>query len=44
MQHAAGALAPDGARQLREGALMAVELADRIRVIDDYLRRSAKAG
>ena len=42
MQRAAGALAPDAARHLREGALMAVELADRIRAIDDNLRRAAK--
>ena len=43
MQHAAGALAPDAARHLREGAMMAVELADRIRAIDDHLRRAASA-
>jgi hypothetical protein len=44
MQHAAGALGPGDAHHLRQGALMAVELADRIRVIDDNLRRSAKRG
>ena len=43
MQHAAGVLAPADARHLREGALMAVELADRIRAIDDNLRRTASA-
>ena len=43
MQHAAGTLEPDDARHLREGALMAVELADRIRAIDDNLRRTANA-
>jgi hypothetical protein len=36
MQH--GPLGADSARDLRQGALMAVELADRIRVIDDNLR------
>ena len=40
MQHAAGALAPDKA--LREGALMAVELADRIRAIDENLTRTSR--
>jgi hypothetical protein len=29
--------APDAARELREGALIAVELADRIRAIDDQI-------
>ena len=43
MQHAAGTLAPDAARHLRQGAMMAVELADRIRAIDDNLRRAASA-
>jgi hypothetical protein len=42
MQHAAGALAPDKARHLREGALMAVELADRIRAIDENLTRVSR--
>jgi hypothetical protein len=42
MQHAAGTAAPDAARHLREGALMAVELAERIAVIDDKLRRVTK--
>jgi hypothetical protein len=41
MQHAAGTLRPSDARHLREGALVAVELAERIRVIDDNLRRTA---
>jgi hypothetical protein len=43
MQRAAGALAPQDALHLRRGAMMAVELADRIRAIDDYLRRAASA-
>jgi len=43
MQRAAGALAPQDARHLRQGAMMAVELADRIRAIDDNLRRAASA-
>jgi len=42
MQHAAGILAPADARHLREGALMAVELADRIRAIDENLRGPAR--
>ena len=42
MQHAAGTLGPSEARHLREGALVAVELAERIRVIDDNLRRAAR--
>ena len=42
MQHAAGALAPEKARHLREGALMAVELADRIRAIDESLTRTSR--
>jgi len=42
MQHAAGALAPDKARHLREGALMAVEVADRIRAIDENLTRVSR--
>ena len=41
MQRAAGTLGPSETRHLREGALVAVELAERIRVIDDNLRRAA---
>jgi hypothetical protein len=43
MQRTASPLAPDDARRLREGAMMAVELADRIRVIDESIRRGPKA-
>jgi hypothetical protein len=42
MRRAAGALGPADAHHLRQGALMAVELAERIRVIDDNLRRGAR--
>jgi hypothetical protein len=42
MRHAAGTLGPADAHHLRQGALMAVELAERIRVIDDNLRRGAR--
>ena len=31
---------PDAARELREGALVAVELADRIRAIDEQIART----
>lgn len=37
MQHSPASLGPAGARHLREGALMAVQLADRIRAIDEQL-------
>ena len=42
MQNAAQAadLGPAVARDLREGALLAVELADRIRAIDDQIARA----
>ena len=39
-QHAAHA-SPAGARDLREGAMMAVQLADLIRAIDDRLRAAS---
>ncbi len=42
MQNAAQA-GPDVARELREGALVAVQLADRIRAIDEQIAR-AEAG
>jgi len=35
-----GPLGSDSVRDLRQGALMAVELTDRLRVIDDNLRRT----
>ena len=41
MQRSPGNLGPAGARHLREGALMAVQLADLIRSLED---RIAKAG
>jgi hypothetical protein len=41
MQHAARRLQPAEERHLREGALMAVQLADMIRAIDDRLLRMA---
>lgn len=41
MQRSPGNLGPAGAHHLREGALMAVRLADLIRALDDRL---AKAG
>jgi hypothetical protein len=42
MQRAAHHLPPAEAAHMREGALMAVELADRIRAIDENLRRTPK--
>jgi hypothetical protein len=42
MQRAAHRLPANEAAHMREGALMAVELADRIRAIDDNLRRTPK--
>jgi hypothetical protein len=44
MQHSAGNLGPDGARHLREGALMAVKLADRLRALDEQLGPLSRAG
>jgi hypothetical protein len=40
---ATSAHAPADVRRMREGALMAVELADRIRVIDENIRRGLDA-
>jgi hypothetical protein len=37
MQRSGGNLGADSARHLREGALMAVKLADRIRALDELL-------
>jgi hypothetical protein len=37
MQHSSANLGADGARHLREGALMAVKLADRLRALDEQL-------
>jgi hypothetical protein len=37
MQRSPASLGPDGARHLREGALMAVQLADRLRALDEKL-------
>ena len=37
MQHSPAKLGPEGARHLREGALMAVRLADRLRALDEQL-------
>ncbi len=42
MQRAAHRLPASEAAHMREGALMAVQLADRIRAIDDNLRRASK--
>jgi hypothetical protein len=42
MQRAADRLPTSEAAHLREGALMAVQLADRIRAIDNNLRRASK--
>jgi hypothetical protein len=42
MQRNAHRLPASEAGHLREGALMAVQLADRIRAIDENLRRAAK--
>ena len=39
MQSAAQ-IGPNGARELREGALVAVQLADRIRAIDEQIARA----
>jgi hypothetical protein len=44
MQHSAASLGPDGARHLREGALMAVKLADRIRALDERLGPVSRTG
>ena len=43
MQHAAGRLRPAEEKHLREGALMAVRLADMIRAIDDRLQTAARS-
>jgi hypothetical protein len=44
MQRSPGSLGPDGARHLREGAVMAVHLAERIRALDEMLGPVTKAG
>ena len=41
LQHGGGDANPANARHLREGAMMAVHLADRIRAIDDRLAAGA---
>ena len=42
LQHAAAFMEPAGARNMREGAAMAVHLADMIRELDDALSSGAK--
>jgi hypothetical protein len=44
MQRSPANFGPDGARHLREGALMAVRLADRIRALDEQLGPISKTG
>ena len=42
-QRSTSVLKPRDVQTLREGAMMAVELADRIRAIEDNLHRASKA-
>jgi hypothetical protein len=44
MQHSPASLGPDGARHLREGALMAVKIVDRLRALDEQLGPLSEAG
>jgi len=41
MQRSPDNLGPAGARHLREGAVMAVQLADRIRALDEQLAKAS---